>query len=293
MSTLIFHIPSQLYCCPKSDLRPHGSFYRKSDSKTVLRWRCRICRKTISQATDTPCFGQNKRRINDILRKLLVSGVSQRRAALILHINLKTVARKLRFLAAQARLNHLEYLQKFESRNISYLQFDEMEAHEHTKLKPLSIAIAVEPENRILIGIQVSEMPAKGHLAKKSVLKYGKRIDGRRKAAQILFGSLEPYVSSDLVLKSDQNPKYLSWIRETFRTWTHETVKGRRGCIVGQGELKKIGFDPLFSLNHTFGMIRANVNRLFRKTWCTTKKKERLQDHLDLYMDFHNRVLIR
>jgi len=38
---------------------------------------------------------------------------------------------------------------------------------------------------------------------------------------------------------------------------THRTVKGRRGSIAGQGELKKIGFDPLFSLNHTCAMLRA------------------------------------
>jgi hypothetical protein len=43
----------------------------------------------------------------------------------------------------------------------------------------------------------------------------------------------------------------------------HTTVKGRHGCVVGQGELKKIVFDPLFSFNHTAAMARANINRLF------------------------------
>ena len=54
---------------------------------------------------------------------------------------------------------------------------------------------------------------------------------------------------------------------------------------------KKVKFDPLFSLNHTFAMLRANVNRLFRKTWCTTKKPQRLADHLALYALYHNEVL--
>jgi hypothetical protein len=40
-------------------------------------------------------------------------------------------------------------------------------------------------------------------------------------------------------------------------------------------------------------MLRANINRLFRRTWCTTKKKERLEQHLTVYMDFHNRVLLQ
>jgi hypothetical protein len=40
-------------------------------------------------------------------------------------------------------------------------------------------------------------------------------------------------------------------------------------------------------------MLRANINRLFRRTWCTTKKKEGLMQHLAVYMDFHNRILLQ
>jgi hypothetical protein len=35
------------------------------------------------------------------------------------------------------------------------------------------------------------------------------------------------------------------------------------------------------------------VNRLIRRTWCTTKKRERLKDHLDIYVQFHNEVLLK
>jgi hypothetical protein len=38
-------------------------------------------------------------------------------------------------------------------------------------------------------------------------------------------------------------------------------------------------------------MLRANMNRLFRKTWCTTKTPAGLIDHLSLYVGYHNRVL--
>jgi len=54
---------------------------------------------------------------------------------------------------------------------------------------------------------------------------------------------------------------------------------------VGQGELKKAGFDYLFSVNHTFATVRAKVNRLNRRTWCTTKNPERLADHIDIFID--------
>jgi hypothetical protein len=35
------------------------------------------------------------------------------------------------------------------------------------------------------------------------------------------------------------------------------------------------------------------VNRLFSKTWCTTKKADRLYAHLVLYAAFHNAELIQ
>ena len=227
------------------------------------------------------------------MRRLLCSGVSQRRAAFILNINKVTVARKLKFLATNARLKQKIFLAKYKLALISYIQFDEMETHEHSKLKPLSIAIAVEPEKRKILSLSVSEMPAKGLLAHKSVLKYGKRKDLRKPAMLSVLKTVAEVSTPHLLLRSDQKPSYPFWVSEVNSGWIHEAIKGHRGCITGQGELKKIGFDPIFSLNHTCAMLRANVNRLFRKTWCTTKKKERLQDHLDLYLDFHNEFLTK
>jgi len=64
-----------------------------------------------------------------------------------------------------------------------------------------------------------------------------------------------------------------------------------RGSVSGQGELKKLRFDPLFSLNHTCAMLRANLNRLFRRTWCMSKTIQGLIDHLSLYVIYHNLVL--
>ena len=55
--------------------------------------------------------------------------------------------------------------------------------------------------------------------------------------------------------------------------------------------MKKLVFDPLFSLNHSCAMLRANLNRLFRRTWCTSKTRQGLIDHLSLYVRFHNEVL--
>ena len=269
----------------------NGDFYRKSDSKWIARYRCHICSKTRSRATQSPAFGQNKRKVNPRVRDYLCSGMSQRRAALLLGVHHKTIARKFHFLADQARKRQAQYLKCFEHAPLEAIQFDEMETHEHTKLKPLSIALAVSARTRKILGVQVSQMPARGPLAKTSVKKYGKRKDQRVEGLKRLFEEVSPRVSPDVHARSDQNPKYPRCLREKKLKWKHEPVKGKRGCITGQGELKKTGYDPLFALNHTAAMLRAHVNRLMRKTWNTTKKAQALSDHLALYMDFHNRVL--
>lgn len=203
-----------------------------------------------------------------------------------------TIARKLRFLAEQARLEQQAFLESLKVRDckISQVQFDDVETFEHTKLKPLSIALAVNMQRKVL-GFEVSSMPAKGHLAVKSVEKYGRRRDERKKGLQRLLKSLEGVVNPQTLFQSDQNPHYPPVLRNIFPHAIHQTTKGRRGCISGQGELKKVVWDPLFSLNHTAAMLRANINRLIRRTWCTTKKPQRLSDHLAIYINFHNQVL--
>jgi hypothetical protein len=223
--------------------------------------------------------------------KLLVSGVSQRRVALILNINKTTVARKLKFLGLLARHKNYKFRQRL--KNIKEIQFDDLETIEHTKLKPLSLTLAVEKHSRYILGIEVGRMPAKGLLANKSRKKYGRRKDERFESRNRLFRRIKNHVSSDVIFESDENPHYPNAVKAHFPNSIHLTVKGQRGCVTGQGELKKINFDPLFSLNHTCAMLRANINRLFRKTWCTTKKIQPLIDHLEIYILYHNQFLLK
>jgi transposase-like protein len=267
-----------------------GSYYRKSDGRVVARFRCKSCLRGFSFATLQPCYRQNKRHVNDLLGKLLCSGVSQRRAARVLNLNRITVVRKFLFLASRSKL-------AFEKRNRSRalatrIQFDDMETFEHTKLKPLSITLAVEYRTRRILGFEVSKMAANGRLAAFSRKKYGIRRDQRASGRKRLFFKLQKLVDPGALIESDQNPHYPYEVKSSFPGAVHQAHRGRRGSTTGQGELKKVRFDPLFSLNHTCAMARANINRLFRKTWCTTKKPDRLYAHLCLYAHYHNSQLI-
>jgi len=234
---------------------------------------------------------QKKRKLNFQISLFLSSAVSQRRTAKLLGVSRKTVIRKFRFLAEQSRIKHDEWIKSLKPASINFVQFDDLETSEHSKCKPLSVSLAVEPTTRKILSFQVSRMPAKGHLTQIALKKYGPRPDERPQGWDRLFASLKDIIHPEAEWLSDENPHYPRHLKTHFMQATHRTVKGRRGSIAGQGELKKIGFDPLFSLNHTCAMLRANLNRLFRRTWCTSKTIHGLVDHLSIYVRYHNEVL--
>ena len=94
------------------------------------------------------------------------------------------------------------------------------------------------------------------------------------------------------LIKSDKKTAYGPLVKYYLLGTEHRTYKGRRASVVGQGEMKKGGFDPIFMLNHSYAMFRDNLKTLSRKTWCTSKKLCRLQDLFDLYTHYHNRFAV-
>jgi len=267
-----------------------GHFTRKCDQIRLQRFRCLECRRTFSEASLSRCYYQKKRHINGEVFKNFVSGVSQRRLAMKLRVNRKTIVRKF-LLIGQFSLEQLLEHNRHQPK-ATHVQFDDLETFEHSKCKPLSVTMAVEEDSRRILSFRVSRMPAKGLLASISRKKYGIRKDERPKAREEIFTELKDLVSEFALFKSDMNPHYPPDVKKHFPKSQHLTYKGRRGCVVGQGELKAGGFDPIFSLNHTFAMARANINRLFRRTWNTTKVPERLTLHFAMYALYHNKVLI-
>ena len=267
-----------------------GHYWRAEDARWIRRYRCLKCRRSFSSSRWTPFFRQKKRRLNQPVAQLLVNGTSERAAGRMLRINRKTVTRKWVLMSGLAKQERLAELVKLAlaPQKLGELQFDEMESFERSKCLPLSIPLAVTPERKIL-SFRVVSMPAKGPLALISRKKYGPRRDDRKAGALELFSEILAVVDPNALFKTDQKSTYPGWIRARFPRARHKAFKGKRGCVVGQGELKKVFFDPLFSFNHTAAMLRANINRLFRRTWCTTKRPDRLAAHIELYIQAHNR----
>lgn len=260
----------------------------------MLRYFCKGCRRTFSDATTDPCYRQKKRSLNLPLFETLCSAVSMRQTARLFRINRKMVSRRLRFFGEQGKL---ELSRQLEDRirlhgEFPEAQFDEMETFEHSKLKPVSIPLIVAHPWRLILAVDAGSMPAKGMLAAKALKKYGKRRNDRGPMLEKLLLRARPYLTENPKLLSDSHPMYPKAVRKCLPASEHQTVLSRAACVVGQGELKRGGFDPLFTLNHTAAMYRAHVSRLLRRTWNTTKKLQPLRDHLILYAVAHNRRIL-
>lgn len=288
-------LPACPNCCTYPRNRPtrvrrSGFFRRAASQKPIQRFFCFDCGRGFSDATFTFEYRQRRRELNKPIFMALASNVSMRRAATIVVTNRKTVDRRLIYFDRVARDYHDNLLAGLEPQK--NIQFDDMETSEHTKLKPLAIPLVVTHPNRIIISYDVAEMPAKGHLAALSVKKYGRRQDLRAAAWANVLSRAATVTTPTVVISSDSHKRYPEMIRKHLPDAEHVQVNSRRACVAGQGELKKGGFDPIFSINHTAAMLRANINRLIRKTWCTTKRKDRLLCHISLYVLWHNETIL-
>jgi len=265
-----------------------GFYFRREDYKKIQRFKCKICHTRYSKSTFTIEKNQKKRRINLIVRNMLSGGMSQRNCAYILKVARKTIERKVIYLSKKSEENQNKTLMKFKTNPISDVQFDDLISSVHTKLKPISVSVVICSKTYIILGAKVAEIPAFGKLAEISRRKYGKRKNDHPKTLSILLYDLKPCISNLANFKTDDHKRYADLIRKHYPNCTHQTFKGKTATVVGMGELKSKSYDPLFAINHTLACFRYGMNRFLRRTWCTSKKLENVQHHINIFIDFHN-----
>ncbi len=289
---------SMIHNCPNIDCPDYqtsdsiirdGKFFRKDDCREIQRFRCKTCRTRFSSSTFSLAKNQKKRRINRIVEHLFCSAVTMRRSARIAGVTRKTIKRKFDYFSIKAELEQEERLMERQKKKMKKVQFDDLITSEHTKMKPLSVSIMVEEKSRLIAGAEVSVIPAFGLLAEKSVDKYGYRKSTHREALERLFEKVQHSIDPEAAFKTDKHESYPEFVENYFPEATHKTYKGRKASVTGQGELKKSRFDPLFAINHACAMFRANISRLVRRTWSTTKDATMLQKHLNIYINYHNK----
>jgi hypothetical protein len=217
--------------------------------------------------------------------------MTQRRLAKVLRCNLKTVARKLLFIAGQARKHHEAHINNGGIQT-TYVQFDEMEAFEHTRLKPLSIAIAVRAkfvqmdnstrQTNEIIDFKVATMNCHGRLSALARQLYGIRPDTRNQACEDVFETVAKCQKpgSGITVATDGKKVYPSILAKVIPNAIHQPTANR---------IAKAGnYNPLFSFNSIAGKIRHDLSRMARRSWVTTKQIWALEAHLMLYVAWNN-----
>ncbi len=269
-----------------------GYYPRDCDGKRIQKYKCKVCGQGSSDATFSVNYNQKKRDINGELRRLLLSNVSLNRTAKLLKVNRKTVAARLIHFGAVCALRNERNLRKaFKGRRAKAVQFDELETFEKTKLIPLSVA-GIVTDQRLVLGVSVSSMPAHEAYHERSVAKYGPLPDNRTEVLWDLLKRTKAWIHDFCTIATDHCPRYPWPVCKVFPQAEHKMYFARKAKPSGLGELKVGGFDPLFAINHTLAKFRANLARLNRRTWCTTKKRDRLMAHLAIFIESHNRYVL-
>lgn len=281
---------SRLYSCPhcyKKQFKKKGYYYRQISKTYIPRYFCLNCKKHFSTRTKSSTFRQKRPDLNKKVFDYLTSGVSLRRTAGKLCCHYQTVYRKFLWLSAKAKDFHEK--QEF---FIEELQFDEMESIEHTKLKPLTVAVAVSEKYQIL-GIKVGRIPAKGALSQISIKKYGPRPNESEQTLDSLLGNLKLKPKGpSFVIKSDSKPSYKTKVKKYYPENPYQTFHSyqnkEKRRLMKYTNLEKRVFDPIFATNQRIAKLRDHIKRLARRSWCTTKIKENLEKHLYLYIADNN-----
>lgn len=216
----------------------------------------------------------------------MMNGNTQRGTARILKCSRHTVEKKLLWLKKHHAKEKFIFSQ--------HLQIDAMETIEHTKLKPLTIPICVDADYKI-VATEIGRINAKGHLAAISLKKYGPRPNELESSLRNLLLKLKTRAPHPLTITTDSHPLYPKLIKEFFPLSEHIQVSSRDKLqkhreLIYSSQRKKI-FDPMFALNQRCAMLRADLRRLTRRSWCTTKNIENLKSQLELYAIFNNQKL--
>ena len=264
--------------CPKcfsEDYAKRGWLKNKKEPKPIRQYQCKACKARFSVNSLKDTYKQHKPQLNDQIMTLYCEGNTLRGIARILKIGYQTVVRKWRFMADKARirhevaLNHKEIVTK-------YIQFDQMETFEHTKEKPLGIALSIRPKTGQILSAKVCRVPIRAlSISKAKVTAYNKKTDRKEAFYKMLYETKQALDEGYSVLSCDGE-------REAVRM-------AKIMCPKSLIETHINDYAGMWRLNHTCAKLRHHLSRLKRKTWATTKSRHFLQMHLDLFIAYQNK----
>ncbi|HEU4418794.1 MAG TPA: hypothetical protein VFT55_07625 [Planctomycetota bacterium] len=265
-----------------------GTFAVRCRAEPEPRFRCLGCRASFSRQTFRHDYRDRRPHLNEPVFMLLCSGVSLRQVGRELHLDIHSVQRKKLKMARTCGMLHRNLCPSLPAGRTYVL--DEEETFETASIRPLTMPVLIEKEHWFVVSTAVGSIRRLARVGsdrrrrqQHDELAYGRRPDQSRECTHRVLQDLARLSpSGSLVLRTDDKASYRVLAREIFgERLRHETTPGtqRRDC-----------HNPLFPINVTLAMTRDNCGRLRRRSWCVTKKAERLHNHLLLFTVYRNYV---
>jgi hypothetical protein len=258
-----------------------GAYTRKVDGRSVPRVQCLGCKRRFSAQTFRVDYRLKRPDLVVPIFELLTSKVTLRQMASMHQVNLKTIAHRLRLLGAQAKAVH-EYICRTQDVKLGEkapFVFDELETFEVSKIHgPLTVPVVMDGKTWFIVHAEVGTMAARRKLPDAPAREHQSNLVVERclkRVKELVSGACTPH------FVSDRKQSYVMLLRQIFPQYAHLRVSSKA---------PRVKHNPMFPINNLFAQMRDGLSRLVRPNWAHSKKRERLVDHLWIYVVYRNYV---
>ena len=275
--------------CPTCQIEGNGISFKRGYYYTKHnhdywnpRYTCYNCGARFSSHSDRANKGQKKPEMNAEIFQWICSGLTMNQISENFKIHKRTIQRKIKWLSEQAIIVHQKALASNELK-AAQVQLYEIEAYEHTPLKPLSVIVAINAKTSQILDMRVATRCAPERLLEASIAKYGKRIDTRMSVVADMVKSIAMVLDSDATVTCEAETVLATAIRSIL----NESVVVEVAVSIDSSNVRKK--DPLFAVKALCNSLKTDIAVLGPRNMAALKSAETLQDLLNIYIAFNNR----
>ncbi len=257
--------------CNSEKVNKHGVL--KTKRGKTLRYKCKGCNKTFTKRNSSINYRHRKQHLREAITKMYCERMSLRGIARTLNVSYPTVVKYFRENAELARKSNRKRLSE-KGLVTSYVQFDQLETYEHTKRKPVGIQLSIRHKTGEIISAKAGYIPVRALAVSKAYsTKWNKMANQSNHTIKMIQETKKALNTKGSTISCDGYRPQIKLLKNICK----------QSFITIQPSMKEHK-----KIDRVFRRIRQDVSRLGRKTLSTTKRLEQLQNHLDLYTDYHN-----
>ena len=256
--------------CKSESLRKRGT--HKTKRGKTQKYQCKDCKKIFTKRTGTPNYRKRKQHLRDQITRRYCEKQSLRGLSRTMNASYPTIVKYFRENAELARQANKKRLGK--GLVTSYVQFDQLETYEHTKRKPVGIQISIRWKTGEIVSAKVGYISIRAlSVSKEYSENWNVKARKSYHTLSMILDTKKALNKNASTITCDKEKSQLNLLQdfchEDFITIAPSSAENKR-------------------IDRVFRRIRNDVSRLNRKTICTTKDINQLQNHLDLYTEYHN-----